>query len=527
MKKKVAVIVDNLMIAEWQYKALAAASSYIDIVVVFNCTNNKPKRKYIKNALYFLLNIFCIRNSESRLRKIEVAGRKVLSFEALNPLGWQQFPTEVIGFLERREVDFVVKFGMGLLLIEDSFGHVPILSYHHGDPRRYRGRPAGFYELLSGENLIGIIVQVLNNKLDGGTVLALGHSKVYSHSYGKTIKSLFSNSEHLLCKAVINLSLGLRVNVESTGDLFRLPSNFNVIRFSFVILANLGSRALYGCFFEKKWCVAVAKLDSDRVDSLVLDVGDASLIPIPPGYTFLADPFFSAADQRVRVEAMNRSSGLGEILEFETLDFSKYSSVLTDCHHSYPFSFCYRGKEFLLPEVASHSPPFICETAVRSDFIWFLNGLEDRRIVDATLFSTNGFWFLFFGDADTGGNTLHLWISDSPFGDFAPHPRSPLLVSPVGSRMGGCIVESNGAFYRFGQDNSGDYGESLVIYKIQTLSHRVYDETFVRSIRLEGFKGPHCINFNTDMNMVVFDFYRSAFSLGAGLRRVKHWISAD
>ena len=47
------------------------------------------------------------------------------------------------------------------------------------------------------------------------------------------------------------------------------------------------------------------------------------------------------------------------------------------------------------------------------------------------------------------------------------HPSSPLLISPYGSRMAGNIFSINKSLYRVGQNNSLDYGNGLVFYKIK------------------------------------------------------------
>jgi folate-dependent phosphoribosylglycinamide formyltransferase PurN len=44
-----------------------------------------------------------------------------------------------------------------------------ILSYHHGNMRKYRGQPVGFWELYHGEKEMGITVQRLSAGLDRGT----------------------------------------------------------------------------------------------------------------------------------------------------------------------------------------------------------------------------------------------------------------------------------------------------------------------------------------------------------------------
>ncbi|MBF0587896.1 MAG: hypothetical protein HQL53_02085 [Magnetococcales bacterium] len=46
-----------------------------------------------------------------------------------------------------------------------------ILSYHHGDMRRYRGQPPGFWELYHGEKKMGVTVQRLEAGLDCGRPL--------------------------------------------------------------------------------------------------------------------------------------------------------------------------------------------------------------------------------------------------------------------------------------------------------------------------------------------------------------------
>lgn len=43
-----------------------------------------------------------------------------------------------------------------------------IISYHHGDMRKYRGMPPGFWELYYGESSMGVTVQKLSAGLDCG-----------------------------------------------------------------------------------------------------------------------------------------------------------------------------------------------------------------------------------------------------------------------------------------------------------------------------------------------------------------------
>jgi folate-dependent phosphoribosylglycinamide formyltransferase PurN len=50
-----------------------------------------------------------------------------------------------------------------------------ILSYHHGDMRKYRGMPPGLWELYHGEKEVGITVQQIAAGLDCGLPIAEKH----------------------------------------------------------------------------------------------------------------------------------------------------------------------------------------------------------------------------------------------------------------------------------------------------------------------------------------------------------------
>ena len=102
---------------------------------------------------------------------------------------------------------------MGLLNVDKSLKKFPIFSFHHGNPSKYRGRPAGFYEILNGEGKLGVVVQKLSNDLDAGKVYAFLESKVVNYSYKKTALNFYSNSEFLLKKAIQNYNCNEEIGV--------------------------------------------------------------------------------------------------------------------------------------------------------------------------------------------------------------------------------------------------------------------------------------------------------------------------
>ena len=61
---------------------------------------------------------------------------------------------------------------MGLLKIDEKLSKCNVISFHHGNPSKYRGRPSGFFEILNDEKRSGVIVQKINNELDAGDIYA-------------------------------------------------------------------------------------------------------------------------------------------------------------------------------------------------------------------------------------------------------------------------------------------------------------------------------------------------------------------
>ena len=98
---------------------------------------------------------------------------------------------------------------------------------------------------------------------------------------------------------------------------------------------------------------------------------------------------------------------------------------------------------------------------------------------------------------------------------------NPIAVSPSHARMGGKVLNNAGKLIRFGQNNAGEYGESLAVMEIINLSQDVYEERQIGTVTIDNLKGPHSIGFNSDMSQVLIDYYNNEFSFLAGVRRIK------
>jgi len=523
-KLKVAVLVDGGRASRFGIDALDALRG-CDEISVFSCRNTRIVRRPFKHAAYYALNLVSIRNRLTAYVDVSVTRKsiaKMVEFESGYEGAWQTIPPEIIEQLAG--FDVLIKLGLGLLRVPPADRlPPPILSWHHGDPDRYRGRPAGFWEMTDGTPLVGQIVQILSNKLDSGGVVAFAETKVHPHSYRATLIEAYSVSHLLLNEAVRNALAGRTLEKNSAGKNYRLPTNVAVLRLVVKCAAAFARRLAYGAFYEKGWRVSEAQLD--RGDAASVAEGryfpppeSWLTLPTPPGYTFLADPFPSSKPPGILVEALNRKTALGEIVLIG--EEGPRRLVSGKSHFSYPATLRSGRETFLVPEM---------EQSRRQRRFRLADGKAQdagpldiegaSRIIDPTLVEHGGRVYLFGNDADRGSAALFLWSANSIDAPFRLHPSSPIRISPRGGRMAGAVASFGGRLIRFGQSFVADYGEGVFAFEIEALTPEDYRERAIGEIRFADREGPHTINF--DGERVVFDWYRRRFSALAGARRLK------
>jgi hypothetical protein len=523
-RTRIALIVDNLSIRQWQANSLLQLDDDAEFILL-NCTNTRFTRKLFGHGLYYLLNLLSLKTPSSRPVPLPAALNIVerYDFAAEWDGAWQRFPPAVLDLLTARRPAVAIKFGMGLLRVPDQL-ECRILSYHHGDPRRFRGRPAGFYELLENVATVGQIVQIISNQLDAGAIVAFAETRVQPHSYRATMAESYRTSPLLLSRALRNCLSGHVLPIPPEGRNCRLPSNLTVLRFAGKLLIEKVRRLTYGALFEKAWEVASARADTRSPERLIEAIGqpgDWQTVHRPRNYRFLADPFPHPRGG-VIVEALRRSDGQGEIIHFK----DEVARILCTGpgHFSYPATVSAGGDWFMVPEVSEWTRPRIyrlteqgCEYAAELD----VEGAP--RLVDATLHPGADGVYLFANDAAEGSEVLRLWTADSLFSRFTEHPDSPVLISPAGGRMAGTLVEIGGQLCRLGQDCSRGYGRRIILFEVLEISRASYAERPADGLSLGGVTGPHTLNLQG--GTAYFDFYRERFSPLAGLRRVRAALS--
>lgn len=520
---KVALIIDQGQVQRFGLRAIDSLAG-CDEITVFSCRNTRISRKPVRHGAYYALNLLTVRNRETSVVSVTQTRKRIaelIEFDSGYDGAWQTLPPNVIEDLAG--FDVIVKLGMGLLRVPTSdMLPVPILAWHHGDPDHYRGRPAGFWEMADKAPMIGQIIQILSNKLDGGRVVAFAQTKVFPYSYRATLIEAYRHSHLLLNQAIRNALRGDALPISSDGKNYRLPSNMTVIRFVARMAAAFVKRICYGAFIEKKWHVSEAEIGPGGQEAIAAasafpTVEDWRMVPTPRGYVFLADPFFSQDPPGLLVEALSRKTSLGEILLVTNGGHQRLSAA--SHHFSYPGTVEAAGERFLVPEMA--------QAGVQRFFRIRGGHMEDAgtldvegspAILDPTLIEHERRLYLFGNSRDQGSSALMLWSAESITGRFNLHPCSPVLITPAGGRMAGSLAKIDGRLIRFGQSFLDDYGDGVFAFEVEALTPDIYRERPLGCIQFKDRQGPHTLNF-AGAHM-VFDWYVRRVSPFAGIRRL-------
>lgn len=522
-RMRIGLIVDRGRVARWQAAALATLPPGCAIHL-YNCGNSRTRRKLVANGAYYALKSVA-RSSWERLQplseRLPIVSRIV--FDAVSDGAWQRLPDDLLERVRADRPECIVKFGMGLLRVpaKDAL-ECPILSYHHGDPRQFRGRPTALHELASGEATIGQVVQILSDKLDSGAVVAFGESKVHSHSLRSTLTDAYRISPLLLVPAIATARTGMVMPIGASGTNYRLPSNTCVLRLVGHLLTAKLRRGAYGMMSEKQWAISRAPIDPaaplDTMLASLRSTKDWRDEGYPERYGFVADPFFDPTGDGILAEALNRAEQRGEIVRLT--DGCAITLLTGPSHLSYPSTLKLGDDHFVLPEMKQWPAQQAYRlTGDGLESVGTLRLPAGSRLTDPTLHAAGDRLYLFANLAGEGSSVLRLWSAPDLTSDFIEHPASPIRVSPLGSRMAGVPFVHSGTLYRAGQDGRRGYGDGIALFRIESLDVDSYRETLAAEFRFDHRRGPHTLNVSG--SSALFDHYVERRAALAGYRRAR------
>ena len=407
------------------------------------------------------------------------------------------YSEDCLNKIKDENLDALIRCGSGILrgkiLQITNFG---ILSLHHGDNRKYRGGPPGFWEVLHNQDSSGFIIQKLTNELDGGQIIFRGNIQTKSFWHLNTA-TLFRKANPFFLKILKKLASDEKLEFlnESCiydGKIYRNPNIFITLKYIAstytYLLFSLLSRNIP--FFRRRgvWEVSYGVFDDKKINLL-----KSNTIKNPQN-RFLADPFIHKKDKRniCFVEDYSFIEKRGRISAIELIDEHNYKFLDVileeDFHLSFPYIFTENENIYMVPESSENNDIRIYE-CVEFPNKWSLKKIIMNNIsaVDSVIFKQNNIWYLLTNicSAEIGDHSseLHLFSSNNFLNEeFKPSKLNPVIFNSNSARNGGLFIKDN-EIYRTAQfQGKSHYGKSLSINKIQMISEDEYIEKKILSI---------------------------------------------
>jgi len=394
------------------------------------------------------------------------------------------FLDEDLEKIKALQLDFILRFGFGIIkgdiLKAPKYG---IWSFHHGDPKKYRGGPPGFWEVLKGDSVNGVILQQLTEKLDGGLLLKEGSFKTISHSYSNNLYQLLEGSKIWPSQVVQSILLDsaqeLRSRqIETSAPIYKPPSSLIVLKLLLLEFQNT-IRFHYNALFKaEKWNIGTINTSIESL--LENDITEINWWKEAPSHSYFADPFVDPENkEKVLVELYDYKKQKGKIAAISK-DAKNTEVLELESHLSYPFTFKYNGKNYLLPENFEAQEVKLYE--VSNGKTIHPTTLLKGKWVDPSLIYENGYWWLFCTEKEKANENLFLFYAETLDKTFTPHPLNPVLTDIKSARPAGKPFQKGDDWYRLGQNCSNTYGGSIQIKKIEKISITEYQESFVKEI---------------------------------------------
>lgn len=479
------LLLDSFCLKNWQMESIRALLELeqlsLELIIL-----NDGKSSFKANKLPLGFRFLERQSRKSHLFQSQNYKAFFSSFELIKVSPIRQknrnlFATKDLEKIKSYELDFVLRFGFGILSGEilklPKYG---IWSYHHGDPRHYRGGPPVFWEIYNKSKSMGLILQKLGEELDAGEVLLEGKLACLGHSYQASLSKHFQvgiEFPAIVAKRIISQNGKLTsYQIDEKGPIYKVPGNATLLRFyGKQFMAKIRFH-LWGLFRAEVWNVGLTK--KLKIKGNIAYPEDIKWLADSPAGEYLADPIWSDNTQMLYAEKYSYKEGKAHIvaIEVEGNQAKKQSRLNVDDQHlSYPFFLKYEGKSYLLPENYKSNQLRLFE--LENQRIIAKHKLLDGAWVDPTLFEHQGMWYLFVSPQAYSNERLDLFVASNPLGPFAPHPHNPIKIDLGNARSAGPLfVDEVGKIIRPAQNSIEGYGVSINFNEILELSPTAYRE---------------------------------------------------
>lgn len=240
------IICNGESLEEWQLRCvndlLKLPYVRLKLLIIPKYSETKESRQQQPFSLWFyrIYRRYWFRNSPRRHQNIQSLFSHIHTVYAITlkdnkiSIKWN---ADSIAAVQSYHLDFILNFESRVIHGEAlSTARFGIWGFHHGDETRYRGAPAGFWEIYNNDPETGATLQKLTEKLDHGIILRRHIFKTVNYSYLKQIKNIYFKSAKWpqeVCEDIHEEKIGY-FNVMPTavcGKLYRSPNNLAMILF--------------------------------------------------------------------------------------------------------------------------------------------------------------------------------------------------------------------------------------------------------------------------------------------------------
>ena len=364
-----------------------------------------------------------------------------------------------------------------------------VWSFHFGE-RLDRGVPAGFWELVDGQPVVGATLRRSMGSADRVMTLRSGWFAAAPESYARTRDRLYmgvADWPTQVCREIL-LGAGQSLQPSPAASVARRSLELRHFACFLAIIAQARLRKYWHHGMRHDdWNIGVADAPVESILSGAA-MRDVRWAPVHKGH-YAADPFGRWHDGALQIlyEDYSHARGAASIARrrwTRERGWERPEPALDIASHlSYPFLIEHEGRLLLLPESRASGEVVLYE-ADRIDGAWrpLVNLGLGVDMADATLLQHGGTWWLFAVRSDrlNPATELHLWFAERPEGPWREHPLNPVLVDVRSARPAGPFFRADGQLYRPAQDCSTGYGDRLAIKRVVTLTTTRYEEELVR-----------------------------------------------
>jgi hypothetical protein len=317
-----------------------------------------------------------------------------------------------------------------------------VWSLQLGDPSRFRGEPALFWELSCGEPASMSVLEAFDEGAVQRRVLYRSSTATDPVSLQRTRNPVYWKAARFVLRRLEDLAAD-RWNPElEPADPVRegpgrAPSNADAIRHMARLAGRVTGRRLRRAAFRPQWFLG---LRPRREETLPHEDPAPWRVVMPPTDRQWADPFLFEVDGVTHVffeeiRHPHPQGGLAVARVEPGGELTGPEPVLRAGHHlSYPYVFRDGAETFMIPESAEAQR---VELWAAADFPtrWTPVGalLEGVEAVDASVLRHDGLYWMWVNQAFDGvrlDDETFLYFSDRLDGGWTPHPRNPAGRSP-------------------------------------------------------------------------------------------------